>query len=112
MKKYPVKIFSSKKVQLFFALILFLVVGLHTIHFDHNHQKEIFGDEAQAITHGSDKKHFFVLDAPNLSISSTVFSSRLFIPYFAILFIFLLRRIFDPFREAFSRGIIHPKIYA
>lgn len=112
MQEYPVKIFFHKKVQLFFALVLFLVIGLHTIHFDHDHQKEIFGDEAQAIMHGSDKKHFFVLDVPNFDVPSAVFSVGFFVLYFSIFFIFPFRRAFDPFREALRRGKIHPKLYA
>lgn len=111
MKKYPVKIFFYKKVQLFFALVLFLAIGLHTIHFDHDHQKEIFGDSVQAIMHGSDKKHFFVLDVANFDISPVVFSPGFFIAYLSVFSIFLFRRTFDSFREALRRGIIHPKIY-
>lgn len=112
MKTYLVKIFFHKKVRLFFALILFFMIGLHVIYFDHDHQKEIFGNVAQEITHGSDKKLFFVLDVPIFYISFVVVPAGFFVAYLSIFFIFLFKRIFDLFREALRRGIIHPKIYA
>lgn len=112
--KTSVKIFFYKNARLTFAVALFLAIGLHTTRFDHDHQKEIFGSGAQAILHGSDKKHFFVPDAPNPGVFSVVFQSLFFaasLVIFSFSF-FLLRRIHDPFREAIRRGIIHPKLYA
>lgn len=113
MKKYSGINFFHKKIGCFFALVLFLATALHTIYFDHDHQKEIFGDGMQAIMHGSDKKHFFVLDAPNLySPSFTFLPERFLFSYFFLLFSVLVYKGFDPFREALRRGKIHPKLYA
>jgi hypothetical protein len=112
MQPYLVSIFFRKKVQVFFALVFFLVISLHTLHFDHDHQKEFFGDDIQAIMHGSDKKYVFVLDVPIFNISPSVLPAGFLIFYFfSIFFVTFFRRIFDPFREALRRGIIHSKIY-
>jgi hypothetical protein len=112
MKKYRAKNFFRKNTQLFFAAALCFVIGLHTIRFVHDHQKEIFGGGAEVIMHGSDKKHFFVADASIFNASFAALFTGFFAAYVLFSSIFLSRRIFDPFREALRRGIIHPKLYS
>ena len=48
---------SRNKILFFTALLLLTAFALHTIHFDHHHPRELFGDEGvSALMHGEDKK--------------------------------------------------------
>lgn len=99
------------KMNFFLAAILFLAISLHTIHFDHDHPREIFGDEPQAIMHGGDKKWFGDVLVP-LIVTPFIILLRSPVALPVVFFVFLFYKFFDPLQEALRRGILHSKIYA
>ncbi len=100
------------------ALLLLGAIALHTIHFDHHHPHEFFGnDEVQAAMHGEDKKWWLLFELVlalyigltlfRVRHNSAIFQNRFFK---SIWYRYYFVKIFDPFSIPIRRGIIHPKL--
>src|SRR3989344_8345435 len=62
VKKSIFCLFHPKNILFLAVLFLLFALGLHAFEFYHEHQKEIFGDDATAAyMHGGDKKLWLLL---------------------------------------------------
>jgi hypothetical protein len=98
------------------ALALLFSFAFHLVELHHDHPHAVFGDGIQAVFHGEDRKWAIPVIPP--PISSGELSLLMFIMLATALFSRLVlertvtqSRAHDQLREAFSSGILNPKLF-
>lgn len=112
-----------EKASFFIIVISFLLLAVitwHTLVFDHDHQRELFGDGIQAVLHGEDRKRFF-LDVCFLFLLAWG-TAYIAVIYADLKYLLDYRRCFggyktlmigqlpDPMKRALYSGRLHPKL--
>lgn len=112
-----------KKIPLYIIVISFLLlaaIAWHTLAFDHDHPRELFGDGIQAVLHGEDRKWIILgicilfLLAFGTAYAGFMRGGFRHMPNqgqcFGAYETAMDRAVADPMKCALYNGIMHPKL--